>query len=116
MVSPASQVASLPRRGVVATGDTASTMPSVPPFRAMMPTIPPSRSENTTICVCPESSASAGTMKVSTVRQVAASGLKPATASAPSHTPANSAASTSRKISASRMATSGGTMEYHAGA
>ena len=55
-------------------------------------------------------------MKVSTVRQVASRGLNPVYASAPSQTPAKSAASTSRKISASRIATSGGTMEYHAGA
>ena len=45
-----------------ASGATASTMPIVPPFRAMMPTIPPSRREKTTICVCPPSvSATAGT-------------------------------------------------------
>ena len=58
------------------------------------------------ILECPES----------IVRHAAASGLYPATASAPSHTPARSAVITSLKSKARRMATTGGARENQPGA
>ena len=117
MARPAIHVATLPRRLVLAKGLTASTMPCVPPFLEMIPTRPPSRSENTMIWVCPPStSPSVGTAYMSMVRQSAESGLYPATANAPSQTPARSAVITSLKINASRIARIGGARENQPGA
>ncbi len=52
-------------------------------------------------------------MNWSIIRQSPATGLNPATARAPSQTPATSAVMTSRKSSANRMARSGGRRENH---
>src|SRR5665811_2404233 len=49
MAMPAAQVTNLPRLAVRAKGATASTMPRVPPLRAMIPTIPPSRREKVVV-------------------------------------------------------------------
>jgi hypothetical protein len=60
-------------------------------------------------------SASSGRAKVSTLRRMAANGSSPVQKKAPSHTPAKSATITSRKISASAIASSGGSSEIQAG-
>ena len=107
MPTPAQKVASCARRGVVASGRTASTIPRVPPEREITPTIALRSAEKMRIEAL-SASASEGTMKVSMERHSPASGLRPAMKKPPSQMPKKSDTTTWRKMSASAIAMSGG--------
>ncbi|MYL05342.1 MAG: hypothetical protein F4012_00480 [Gemmatimonadales bacterium] len=107
MPTPAKKVASCARRGVVASGRRASTIPRVPPEREITPTMALSSAENMRIEAL-SVSAREGTMNVSTVRPSPASGSRPAMKNPPSQMPKKSDTTTWRKMSARAMAMIGG--------